>query len=62
MVAARGREDGAAWVADEEEVYRIVMAGRDLCGWCLCEEGKREIDALWEGKWVFGGVVLGGPV
>lgn len=60
MVAARGGD--GPWMADEEEVYRVVMAGRDLCSWCLCEEGKREIDGLWEGKWVFGGVVLGGPV
>lgn len=58
LVAARGG-DGGPWVADEEDVYRVVMAGRDLCSWCLCEEGKREIDGLWGGLWGVGGVGMG---
>ncbi|MCJ1366972.1 hypothetical protein MMC16_006103 [Acarospora aff. strigata] len=43
----------------DEAVYAVVMAARDLVSWLLCEEGKREIDGLWEGRWVFGGIGVG---
>lgn len=46
-------------VLSDEAVYTVVMAARDLVSWLLCEEGKREIDALWEGRWGFGGFESG---
>jgi len=46
-------------VLSDEAVYTVVMAARDLVSWLLCEEGKREIDALWEGRWSFGGFESG---
>ncbi|KAI9880411.1 MAG: hypothetical protein M1830_003451 [Pleopsidium flavum] len=52
--AARGTE-----ALSEEGVHTVVMAARDLASWLLCEEGKREIDGLWEGRWVFRGIGLG---
>lgn len=52
--AARGTD-----ALSKDGVYAVVMAARDLASWLLCEEGKREIDGLWEGRWVFGGVGLG---
>lgn len=42
-------------VLSDEAVYAVVMAARDLVSWLLCEEGKREIDALWVGRWGIGG-------
>ncbi len=53
---------GATRVTDflsDENVYTVVMAARDLVSWLLCEEGKREIDELWEGRWGFGGFESG---
>ena len=36
------------------QVYGVFMAARDLVSWTLWEEGKREIDRLWEGVWGWG--------
>jgi hypothetical protein len=38
----------------EEALLQVVMAGRDLVGWLLSEDGKREVDALWVGRAVSG--------
>ena len=46
-------------VSSDEAVYAVVMAARDLASWLLCEEGKRAIDGLWEGRWGVGGFVSG---
>lgn len=43
--AARGQE---FW--SDDAVYAVVMAARYLNSWLLCEEGKREIDGLWQGR------------
>ena len=44
--AARGTDD-----LTDEAFYVVVMAARDLVSWLLCEDGKREIDALCEARW-----------
>ena len=38
----------------QEEVFKVVMAARDLASWLLSEEAKKEIDELWEGRLAFG--------
>jgi hypothetical protein len=38
----------------EEALLQVVMAGRDLVGWLLSEDGKREVDTLWVGRAVSG--------
>lgn len=48
---------GATRVTDvlsDETVYAVFMAARDLVSWLLCEEGKREINEMWECRWGFG--------
>ncbi len=32
-------------------VWDVVMAARDLTGWFVCEDGKREIDRLCRDIW-----------
>ena len=31
----------------EERLHEVMMAGRDLVGWLLSEDGKRAVDELW---------------
>ncbi|KAI9821572.1 MAG: hypothetical protein M1832_003246 [Thelocarpon impressellum] len=31
----------------DERVVRALFDARDLCAWCLCEEGKAEIERVW---------------
>lgn len=38
-------------VFGEEEVFRLMLDARDLVGWCLFEEGKRDIERLWS-DWI----------
>lgn len=50
MRAAKG---GRMW--EGASVRDVVLAARDLAAWLLCEEGVREVEALWRG-WGGGGV------
>jgi hypothetical protein len=34
--------------AEDGDVWQVVMAARDLTRWCLCEQGTREVERLFE--------------
>ena len=36
---------------DDNNVVAAVLAARDICGWCLCEEGQRAVEEAWS-EWV----------